>query len=412
MKKYITYILLTLILTNCTEPYALQTEDFEDAIVVEATITNELKKHEVKITRTFPLEFQKAMHEENAIVYVLDDLGNRFDFEEVDKKYVSVTPFEAMPNHSYQLYITTSDGKSYSSSKENLPTITPIQDVLTRVITKDGQKGVEITANTTDPTNTSKYYRYQFTETSKVTSPKWNPYKLILLDQPRICPGPNFIGYESIGYELRGYESRTCYRTENSNNILITSTTNLSQDQVIHFPVRFIANTDYTIAERYSIEVTQFVQNYNAHSYYKTLKKISENGNLLSGNQPGLVKGNLKCITNSNENVLGLFEVASVSKKRIFFNFDELFPGAPIPKYFVECKEYGYDSMDFGKPDPRPNAEFPCGTGGQGTTLRRYIRNNTATYFRTDQTVIFLVQPICGDCTTIASNIKPLFWID
>lgn len=412
MKKQYFYFIFLLHLISCTEPYALQSQDFVDAIVVEATLTNELKKQEIIITRSYLLEQLEATKETGAMVYITDSQGNRFNFTEENGKYVSQTAFQALPEVNYQLFITTKDGKIYSSSNEKLPTVSPLQEVTTKVITKSGIRGVSIEANSFDPSNTSKYYRYTYSETSKITAPKWNAYDLILLNNPRICFSANFGGFESIGFQLRNYESQTCYKTYDSNAILLFNTTNLTEDRVANFPIRFISNEDYTIAERYSIEVTQYVQNFSAHSYYKTLKKISENGDLLSGNQPGLVKGNLQCLTNTAEPVLGIFEVASVSKKRIFFNFRDIFPSDSFPKYFIECEEYSYDSLDFGKPDPRPGAEYPCGNGGQGTELRNIIRVGLMKYYSSSYPIFNMVKPMCGDCTTIGSNIKPLFWID
>ncbi|WP_339839282.1 DUF4249 family protein, partial [uncultured Flavobacterium sp.] len=74
MKKFVTYITLGLftIFTSCTEPYAIQNNTFEDVLVIEATVTNELKKQEIKITRTFQLEEKDPTFETNATVYITD----------------------------------------------------------------------------------------------------------------------------------------------------------------------------------------------------------------------------------------------------------------------------------------------------------------------------------------------------
>ena len=44
-------------------------------------------------------------------------------------------------------------------------------------------------------------------------------------------------------------------------------------------------------------------------------------------------------VNNSNEKVLGFFDVSSVSSKRLFFNFREVFPSnlIPGPPYFIDC---------------------------------------------------------------------------
>ena len=56
MKKILLIITFAITSISCTEPYAIQTNTFEDALVIEATITNEFKKQEIKISRTFTFE--------------------------------------------------------------------------------------------------------------------------------------------------------------------------------------------------------------------------------------------------------------------------------------------------------------------------------------------------------------------
>ncbi|HEU4789157.1 MAG TPA: DUF4249 domain-containing protein, partial [Flavobacterium sp.] len=49
-------LLLFVIFNSCTEPYILETNTYEEALVVEATITNELKKQEITLTKTSRFE--------------------------------------------------------------------------------------------------------------------------------------------------------------------------------------------------------------------------------------------------------------------------------------------------------------------------------------------------------------------
>ena len=97
----------------CTEPYALQSNNYQNYLVVEATLTNGLKKQEVKLTRTYRLEEREPTAEQNATVKVFGDDGSIFLFEEENEKYVSVDEFEPLPNVAYRLEIETENGKKY-----------------------------------------------------------------------------------------------------------------------------------------------------------------------------------------------------------------------------------------------------------------------------------------------------------
>jgi hypothetical protein len=317
--KLLLFILLTVSTVSCVEPYALQTNTFEEALVVEATITNEFKKQEVKISKTYRFEENGPTFEADATVFITDNNGNQYEFEEQSGKYVSTTEFQAIPGREYQLNITTSNGKTYNSKSEALTTLNQIESVNATTATIDGVTGVQITVNSFDPTAASKYYRYEYEETSKVTAPKWKPFKAVVM------PPNEEINHPFIELVPRETEARVCYSLAKSNTLLLTSTNLQSEDRVTDFPVRFISNQDYTIAERYSILVKQYVQNLESYTFYKTLSEISGSGSILSQNQPGFFYGNLRCVENPSEKVIGFFDVASVSTKRIFFNYHDLF---------------------------------------------------------------------------------------
>lgn len=395
MKKVLNYLLLLLVVglvSGCTEQYVMQTESFEDAIVVEATITNALQKQQVKVTRTYVLESNTPIAESNAEVVITDDLGNRYDFtEDTPGVYLSATEFAAMPGRLYRLNITTSSGKSYASSAEILSTVNEIQDVVPTVEIRDGIRGVELNVKSYDPTNSSKYYRYEYVETYKIIAPNWSPSKTIITGD---------VSNPVVEVVPRVGETRICYSTDHSTDILLTTTSGQSEDRV-NYPIRFISNKNYIISHRYSILVTQYVQSLAAYSYYKTLRDISGSGTVLSPNQPGFLYGNIKSLDNPNEKVIGFFEVASVSSKRIFFNYTDLFPNENLPPYYTTCKVKKYTlCFDYDIDE--------C----SGWELISGIASNSIVYVNGFNADFYMVAPPCGDCTTFSSNIIPSFWID
>lgn len=393
LKTVALFLIPILMLSGCTEQYVLQTENFEDAIVVEATLTNELKQQEIKISHTYKIEATAPVAENGAQVFITDSDGNQYDFEDNGTTYLSVLPFQAQPGKLYRLSITTQNGKTYQSSSETLTTDNPMQEVVPTVMQKNGQRGVGIVVKSYDPNNMSKYYRYTYEETYKIIAPQWDNDRTILTQ------GENGTGILIIP---RTEETKTCYSTENSTDIIQTSTNDLSEDRV-NFTMRFISNQNYIISHRYSIMVRQYVQSLAAYTFYKTLKESSGSGSILSQNQPGFFYGNMRSVDNPNEKVIGFFEVASVSSQRVFFNYVDLFPGEPLPPYFADCtiREYKY-CFDFNDPD--------C----KGAALLSSIGSNSLVYVDSsgNETFFYMVVPPCGDCTTFSSNIIPSFWID
>jgi len=402
MKNYIFKIFM-LVLTasffgSCTDPYALQTNSYEEALVIEATITNELKFQEIKITKTYKLEENGPTTVSDAVVILKDNVGNTYEFSEQGNKYVSVNEFKAEPNREYQLKIITDDGKSYISTTEVLTHETQLQSIVPTVTNVNGVRGAEMIVNSYDPTGNSKYYRYEYEETNKIIAPKWVPVKAVVTPTP--SPGV-------ITIVPRTEEAQICFTTKKSDKIILTSTNDLSEDRVI-FPVRFIKDSDYIIANRYSILVNQYVQNLASYTYYKTLKELAGSEGILSQNQPGFFTGNIKSIENPDEKVIGYFEVSSVSSQRIFFNFEDVFPNQLQPKYPYKCEidpELPQENIFLFCFDP---FNFDCA----GYTVLNVLSSGTMVYYSFGDNKYELYPTPCGDCTSFSSNIRPSFWID
>ncbi|TCN60747.1 DUF4249 domain-containing protein [Flavobacterium circumlabens] len=396
--RTIALVLFCLFMASCTEQYAFQTNTFESIPVVQAILTNELKKQEIKITRSYRLEENGPAPEKGAIVYVTDSDNNsyEFEFEEFSGLYVSNSPFQAIPGKSYQLNITTKDGKSYSSEAETLTPVTEVQ-VEPKIETIDGQKGVQIVVTSYDPSSKSQFYRFEYDETYKIVSPDWKPNKLIL-DPSN--PGPDFT-YLTVPRD--NGESRVCFTTKKSDDLMLISNVGLSEDR-INLPIRFIDIKSPILYERYSIIVREYVQNLASYTYYKTLKNLSTSASLLSQVQPGFNYGNLKSNDNSDEKIIGYFEVSSVSSKRIFFNFRDIFKDDPYPPFIADCSQTLSLANCFTDKFCRGPQIYSIVTGAGREYVFFAALNNNTTY-------VFTPAP-CGDCTKISSNIKPLFWID
>lgn len=383
------FLLLFAIFTSCAESYTLQSDNYEEALVVEATITNELKTQEIKLSKTARLEDDGVEIESGASVIIKDNTGTVYPFTEKDGIYVSENPFQAVANTIYTLEIKTKDGKVYQSTNETLTTENPIIDVTPAVVTdnKEG-RGVQIRVTNYDPTNTSKYYRYEYEETYQIVAPVWRQERLVVT------------GPENVELQPNDPNTRTCYSTKISNDIILTTTTDLQEDRV-NFPIRFISDQNYIISHRYSILVKQYVQSLASYTFRRTMKEISSSGSVLSPKQPGFVSGNIRCVSHTDQKSIGFFEVSSFSSKRMFFNYKDLFPGELLPPYVTDCTEEEYKfCFHFSIPNP-------C----EGKLLIDRLNANKIRYkFNIEDSFYYTVPVECGDCTSFSSNQIPSFW--
>jgi len=399
--SYLLIVIFTITHHSCVEPYQPKTSVFEDAIVIEATITNEYKHQLITLSRTRKLEEDDINYENNATVQIVDSNNNTYDFNESSSgKYHSSIEFSAQPDINYQLFITTTNGNSYSSEASQLPAVTQIDDLYAiRKTNNQGDDGIFIYIDSYDPSGNSTYYRHTYEETYKIIAPFWSPYDGKVV----VVPGEAIVDYSLV---LKEEEQRVCYKTINSTNINLTNINEFSDHAITELPVRFIKQSDYITLHRYSILVRQYIQNEGANSYYKILNELSSSDNIFSQTQTGYNRGNITSTSNPNEKIIGYFDVSSVSEQRIYFNYEDFFPNEELPPYPSECLKKTPLLRDPYSPDDPEISPLLVSLG----TNKYYQNNPLAT--PTGDLPWIMVPKVCGDCRSLGSNIVPAFWVE
>ncbi|WP_188463761.1 DUF4249 domain-containing protein [Bizionia arctica] len=398
-QTHIVLFLISISLFNCKEPFEVESIDFLNAFVVESTITNELKQQEVSLTKTYALDSQTLEYENNADIWIEDSSGNNYSFSQnAEGIYLSNQEFQAIENRTYQLFITTQDGKQYSSTQVESTPISQITDLYAEFITKsNGEKGIQVFVDSDNENSEAQYFRYDYEETYMVVAPEWTPTD-IKLENPR----NDELGRLEFDIILsqRLEQERICYKTDLSIGINQTSTTDLEQNNIERYPIRFLNEDNGLSRDRYSILVTQYVQGLEAYTFYKMINDLGSSGNILSPSQPGFVSGNIKSFSNESEKVIGYFDVSTVDSKRIYFDYEDFIDSGMVqPPYLYTCNIV---ELNYNKPFPF-NDRIPMYSSVVNFDYN-YVNYNGLNYT--------LVNPECGDCTSVASNIKPDFWED
>lgn len=397
-------ILQVFLLVSCIEAFEPDRVNFETALVIEATITDETKNQEVKISRTFAIDTMGIYGERGAIVQVLASEGGViYEFEEQEEGlYFSKLPFAAKPGIGYSLSILTENGRRYISEQAVTPPPTKIDNLYAErgINNANAAEGIFIYLDSSDPNGLNTNYRFEYEETYKIIAPFWSP-----ADAYVIAPFPNPV----FGTRPRTQEERICFNTLLSKNIIQESTINFNENRITKFPVRFINRNDYILTNRYSILVRQYVQSYKAFIFYKTLASLSSSNSIFSQIQTGFLEGNIMSQEeNSSEKVIGFFETSSVSEKRIFFNYEDFFPGEQLPDYIVDCQLLNIPTLA-GIPIP---SNSPLQDAIENGSFKFYNDNKNENG-NTDLGAPFvMVTSPCGDCTILGSNIVPDFWVE
>ncbi len=408
---------------SCIEEIPLETQTtFDEVLIIESTITDELKTQTIHLSKSFRLDAEGPNLVSNATVAVKDELGNNYIFSETEPGvYSSAIQFAAQPNIKYSLEVIE-NGITYTSTQESFSQPTQIDQLyLERDFNENNQEGISIYVDTFDPTGNSKRYRYEYEETYKIIAPRYSLFELIDLEAPLPVLLSNFNNIQEIqdyfvSLVPREEQVRICYNTTNSNTIIITDTNNFPEDRLEQHRVRFISRNNPIMSHRYSILVKQFVQSPAAYNFYQVLKEFSISESVFSENQPGFLEGNLSVSAgNDNKKVAGFFEVNPTDSKRIFFNYDDEFPNEARPPYFIPCTAEMYPLLF--RVDPTPAIPPRIIESDVVDILRNeyiYLDQNPGdnANFLPPLHPFVMVQRPCGDCTALGSTTVPDFWVE
>ena len=373
---------LIMLVNSCIEPYDFETRDFESVLIVEGTVTDQLEQQKIRLSRSYRLDSDTIRHEDGAIIRVIAENGAVYNFlEDSLGIYSSEIEFQAIPNENYYLEILTQDGEEYVSEQERIIGNAEIESLSLEKLNVNDNEGVAVFSKAKLNDNKSGYLRYTYEETSKIVSPYVANERLVLNENGE------------VELQEEDYEREICYRTEESIESVIVDT-ELSSDEIMT-SVIFLDKANEKIFFRYSILVKQFVIGKEAYNFYETLQEVSGFSNVFSQSQPGFVYGNISPVNNSNNRVLGFFQVASVSSKRIFFNY-----------------------TDFFSEDERRDLRTRCALSiPHRNELREIVEEGNFEYLRDTSPELWemgmpyeLVRKGCIDCTVRGTNIKPEFW--
>lgn len=361
--------LFLLILTSCIDPYR-PPEITEPAsyLVVNGYFNSQPgTTTTIQLTRTQNLTATKAPTAETRATVTIESKAKAiYTLREGATGVYSLSGVTPQLGETYRLHIRTAKNVDYYSEYVPVVPTPPIDSVSWRV----ENDGVQINVNTHDPTNNTRYYRWDYESTWEYVAPYFSQFELknnqIVFRQPFVY---------------------RCWASDNSTNILTTTTNRLSRDVVSQYPILFIPGLSNRLSIKYSILVRQIGLTPSGYAYYDQLGKITQNIGSLFDPQPSQVTGNISCPTNPSDLVMGFFRVGTVQTKRIFIRSSQL-PNWPNYTTTAGCIVDTLSLADIRKAQPAPSI---------------ITENDERTYLTTGLD--------CVDCRVKGGTLqRPAFW--
>lgn len=296
-----------LLLAGCKDVYNPPLKNAHlNYLVVEGDIIAGTDSTFIYLSRTIPVNDTSIVQPEtNARITVEDSLGNSYALQNENNGIYFSAPLNIDPSKNYRLHIFTGDGKEYASDFVPVSISPKIDSVSWNV---NANTGLSIYVNTHDPQNATHYYRWDYTET-------W---------EHRAKDISQLIYNNGLRPRLPDEQIYRCWNIQNSTSIYLFSTDGLSSDVVYNEPLLTIPYADEKISVVYSMLVTQHTLTQQGYQYWTNLKNNTETLGSLFDPQPFADYGNIHCLTNPAEPVLGFISACSVAKQRIYIKNDDI----------------------------------------------------------------------------------------
>jgi hypothetical protein len=397
MVKYSLIFLTVYMVADCRKSYAPPETNYNHLYLsVDGQInTTPNSVSSIKLTRsqklsdTFP-----ALTESGATVNIVNTAGISYPLTDTGLNGVYVSDLLTLdPTQKYILSITTKDGNQYASDPITSKQTPPIDSVYWTLGTDGatGEQVVNIFLNTHDPSNNTRLYRWDFTETWEHQSLYQSPYLII--------------NSKIVLVNDATQHAWDCWTSAPSANILLGSSVELSTDIISGAPIARIYENDPRVDIRYSMLIRQYAIDAPAYDYWALVQRQSETLGGLFDIQPAQLTGNIHNLKVPSEPVYGYVSASTVEEKRIFISNQDL-PGwksVSMQKctqsvHFLDTPEqndlYTYYNTD-------PNFTFyEFGTIPSNQPGGAPIGP-----------LQFLITPACLDCTFQGgSTVKPPFW--
>jgi hypothetical protein len=302
----------------CVDLYDPGLSGTNPRLVVECHITTQADYQYVYLTFDAPFNNTSNIFTNpvrRAKVSITDSNGQQYEFfddptpsNKINTKegynYRSFEKFAAQIGHTYTLNIETLIGQKYQAISDKVSPVTAIEKVHTKFRQLPvGSKLVgtfDVYIDSPDPATETNFY-------------KWDSFHVF---QQGFCREWYVFGRDgSVTVSNVDRCCGSCFQKE-----LCDECYQLGNDKLINgkkIVGQYITSVPYSDITPYYLSIRQFGLSEAAYRYWKTVQEQSKNSGGLFDATPKSIKGNIRSLSQANEEVLGFFMATDVKQTNI-----------------------------------------------------------------------------------------------
>lgn len=357
--------LILLVLWSCMEPFEPKIADAPGSYLVVDGAINSQGVSTIRLSRTTGLgQSGKAPAVSKARVFIEEASGRQYLLTESPAGTYTSASLILPAEKAIRLHFTTADGREYASDFTPAKFTPSIDSVSWRI----NDQGLQIYVNAHDETNQARYYRWSYEETWEFRS--------------RFV---SYLEYKNKKLVDRLEDINHCWGLEAPSTIMLGNTVRLSRNVVAEQPITLLPKRSTKLVTKYSVLVRQYALSLEEYNYLEALRKNTESIGTLFDPLPTQLTGNVHCIQDASEVVLGFVGAQSVQEQRIFIDRSDLPADWPLVTGYEGCGLDTTRSADF-----FADANYTPIAMGDGKV-----------YYSTSE---------CIDCRKRGANVRPSFW--
>lgn len=364
-------------------------------LVVEGILNSGGGSTTITLSRTTSLDNRTIQYEDGAQVSVEgEDNSSSQLFGVGEGKYIAGS-LPLSKTTRYRLKIITSANKEYVSDFTRVRNNPPIDSISWKRENKGVEvNGVQLYINTHDPEDSTRYYQWEYTETWEYHAYYPSHIEYLVHNLPRDVKKYEVVYRDPANENVLDSSMYFCWRSNQSGAILLGSSAKLARD-LIYLPLLYISPNSEKLSELYSVQVRQYSWSKEGYEFLERMKKNTEQTGSVFDPQPSALNGNIHCVTDPNEPVIGYVSICPVQETRFFMKRNQVPDWKYLPDFCtLDTIDNNSDSIIAFGLDRIPVNALPCAFGAC-TSIVEFVA----------------AAPSCVDCTLHGgTNVKPPFW--
>jgi hypothetical protein len=325
------FIMATLLLfaSSCIDRFIPETAGYDKVLFIQCLLSNDTaSKPTIYISLSAPVATEsggkltyKPASVPGASVHIQCDDGNDFVCtDQLTGAYHIPGELVPTPGKSYKLSVTY-NGNTYESDFQTLHPSPPIDSITWKHVvdklSEDGQiyDGYRFYISTHDDSATGPtYYR-------------WSADATYLFTVPYLA---THVWTGRTQEVASNKEIRTCWKSKTIQDFFIGKTAGLAENRITEAPLNFESQKGDELSIRYSLHVKQYYIAKSAMDFWENVNSLGQGTGSMYETQPYRIEGNIHCVNDPAAYVVGIFEVAGVTEKRIYVDKPDEFPNLPV----------------------------------------------------------------------------------